>query len=305
MIERLLELRVQVYSGIFDDLVTRPSDRNILDIRDSFWKIMEDICPVLELLADVTKILGREDLPTGSSVYVLIHNLISDILKESDCDSEVAKQLKPKIRNGLMKRFKVDDAGIPNDDIVTSPLVISTLLVPRYESKIGRDILPVEKRDMLYAKLKLLMDECNHSVASSGSVPDTIAFESGVVKKKPKIWNVIQGETDQTCETNITTEVELKRYLDESVSVSQPLTWWKLHQFKFPRLAMLAKKYLASNATSVPSERAFSTAGLKVTKLRSSLDSDTVDELIFINRNYKSNDLLPQPTSKLSPDELI
>ena len=39
--------------------------------------------------------------------------------------------------------------------------------------------------------------------------------------------------------------------------------------------------------------------------MRFSLDSDTVDDLIVINRNYKSNDLLPQPTNKLSPDELV
>ena len=89
------------------------------------------------------------------------------------------------------------------------------------------------------------MDECNQSVASTSSMPYTIAPESGVVKKKATIRNVKQGEPDQTCETKrcITTDSELKRYLDESVSVSQPLTWWKLHQFK----------YLAIPATSLRS----------------------------------------------------
>ena len=56
--------------------------------------------------------------------------------------------------NGLMKQFKVDDVRIPNDDIVTSPLVISTLLDPSYKSEIDGDILPVDKQDTLFAKLK-------------------------------------------------------------------------------------------------------------------------------------------------------
>ena len=131
MIERLLKLRVQVYSVIFDDSVTKPSDRNILDIRDSFWKIMEDICPILEPLTEVAEILGKQNLPTDSSVYILIHNLITDVLKASSDDSEVIKQLKLKIKDGLVKRFKVDDTGIPNDDFITSPLLISILLDPR------------------------------------------------------------------------------------------------------------------------------------------------------------------------------
>ena len=83
MMERLLKLRVPVYSVIFDDSVTKPSDRCILDIRDSFWKVMEDVCPILEPLAEVTELLGKEDLPTGSSVYVLMHNLVSSVLKPS------------------------------------------------------------------------------------------------------------------------------------------------------------------------------------------------------------------------------
>jgi hypothetical protein len=55
---------------------------------------------------------------------------------------------------------------------------------------------------------------------------------------------------------------------------------------RFPAVARLAKEYLCMPATEVPSERAFSVAGLTVTKLRSSLDPDTVDHIIFINKNY-------------------
>ena len=56
--------------------------------------------------------------------------------------------------------------------------------------------------------------------------------------------------------------------------------------FRFPQIAKLAKAYLCIPATEVPSERAFSTAGLTVTKLRSTLDPANVDKIIFVNKNY-------------------
>ena len=74
---------------------------------------MEDVCPILEPLAELTELLGKEDLPTGSSICVILHNLISDVLKVSDGDSSVAKDLKSKIKLDLIKRFKVDEHGCP------------------------------------------------------------------------------------------------------------------------------------------------------------------------------------------------
>ncbi len=61
-----------------------------------------------------------------------------------------------------------------------------------------------------------------------------------------------------------------------------------MNENKFPRLSTLAREYLAIPGTSVSSERAFSTCGLTLTKQRASLDSRTVDAIVFLNKNLKT-----------------
>lgn len=68
---------------------------------------------------------------------------------------------------------------------------------------------------------------------------------------------------------------------------SDPLLWWKNNESTYPLIAKLAKHYLAIPATSVPSERVFSTAGDIVTASRSALTADNVDKLIFLAKNMK------------------
>lgn len=73
-----------------------------------------------------------------------------------------------------------------------------------------------------------------------------------------------------------------------SISVdSDPLLWWKTNESAYPLTAKLAKRYLAIPATSVPSERVFSTAGDIVTASRSALTAENVDKLIFLAKNMK------------------
>ena len=55
-----------------------------------------------------------------------------------------------------------------------------------------------------------------------------------------------------------------------------PLVWWKSNHERFPIIAKLARKLLCVPATSVPSEWIFSTAGLIVSNLRSSLNLRTL-----------------------------
>ena len=82
MIERLLRLRVPIYSFIFYDNITKPGDRVKLDLKDNYWSIMEAMVPVLGPLAESTEILGKEDVPTGSSVHIVLYNLFRGPLSQ-------------------------------------------------------------------------------------------------------------------------------------------------------------------------------------------------------------------------------
>ena len=62
------------------------------------------------------------------------------------------------------------------------------------------------------------------------------------------------------------------------------LLLWKKNQQFFPHLSILARKYLAIPASSVPSERVFSLAGNLVSKKRARMSPSNVDMFIFLRR---------------------
>mmetsp|Transcript_26059 Transcript_26059/g.37379 ORF Transcript_26059/g.37379 Transcript_26059/m.37379 type:complete len:203 (+) Transcript_26059:1666-2274(+) len=66
-------------------------------------------------------------------------------------------------------------------------------------------------------------------------------------------------------------------------SFNCPLTWWKVNELKFPLLSHLAQRLLCIPATSAPSERVFSNAGLTIAKDRARLAPETAGELIFLH----------------------
>ena len=93
-------------------------------------------------------------------------------------------------------------------------------------------------------------------------------------------------------------KVEINKYLNLSASYnnngefirSDPLEWYRVHNFEFPNVAILARKYLCISATSAPSERMFSNCGSYVTKKRNQLEPDIVNDFIFLNSSYKFDD---------------
>ena len=290
MMERLLKLRIPVYSVIFDENITKPGDRVKFDIRDNYWKVMEDTVPILGPLAAVTEMLGREDTPTGSSVLVVLYNLINGPLKQTPGESQVAKSLKVKIRDGLKKRFHVNDEGKPKIEGILSPLIVACLLDPRYKSILGRDLL--DQTDMALLQGHILDLMSNIDLSSSVSNNEDVSSTACDLTQNSELisWaQVIQGDV-KPLEYNdrVSAAEELNDYMADIVRDSNPLTWWKSHEIKYPRLAKLAQEYLSVPATSIPSERTFSVAGLTVSNLRTALDPDSVDQIIFVNKNLKS-----------------
>jgi hypothetical protein len=69
-------------------------------------------------------------------------------------------------------------------------------------------------------------------------------------------------------------------------ALADPLEWWAANEKLFPRLAKLAKKYLCVPATTVPSERAFSSASNVDTRHRHSMDPETLEKCVLIHHYF-------------------
>lgn len=104
------------------------------------------------------------------------------------------------------------------------------------------------------------------------------------------VWNafdhlVMNKEKTQTASAP---EREMMEYAEQPLldRGKDPCEWWRsVGHFKYPYLSTLAQKYLSIPATSVPSERAFSTGGSVVTPHRERLLSEHVEQLIFLHDN--------------------
>lgn len=95
-------------------------------------------------------------------------------------------------------------------------------------------------------------------------------------------------------------DLELKNYQDNIPSIemteilfpggprtlTNPLLWWKEHQTQVPLLSRLARRILCIPATSAPSERVFSVAGLTIVKNRASMNPDNAASLIFLHDSW-------------------
>ncbi|CAB0040770.1 unnamed protein product [Trichogramma brassicae] len=62
-----------------------------------------------------------------------------------------------------------------------------------------------------------------------------------------------------------------------------PIKFWEKKREAFPNLAPVALKYVAGLATSVPSERLFSQAGLQKSKIRNRLSPETLNMIVFLH----------------------
>ena len=72
------------------------------------------------------------------------------------------------------------------------------------------------------------------------------------------------------------------RGLEALKSDENPLAWWDGQQKTFPLLCELARRILCVPASSAPSERLFSKAGLTFTKKRSKLTGERVGQLVTV-----------------------
>ncbi|KAG6914152.1 hypothetical protein DXG01_002077 [Tephrocybe rancida] len=85
---------------------------------------------------------------------------------------------------------------------------------------------------------------------------------------------------------------EFRRYLDTNDLVLEGMPvveWWGIHAHRYPTWASLVHDYLAIMASSVSSERAFSSAGITISKRRNRLKGDIVEALQCLKCMYHNH----------------
>ena len=96
--------------------------------------------------------------------------------------------------------------------------------------------------------------------------------------------------SDNEEETGNNSSTELIRYRSDPTTANENMSglqWWKIHESEYPELSQLARKFLATPATTVPCERLFSMAGHLINKRRSTLSPEHANELLCLQNWLK------------------
>lgn len=193
-------------------------------------------------------------------VRSLIRKLIEKHLILQNDSDEVITKLKQTIILKLVQRFDLDY----NDNNLVTLNQISCFLDPRYKDL---DHEPMHARTVIRSEIKRLLEDLPLYKSNETTITSQHALQ------------FIYGEKNEI--TDLSTEFDTYMAKPQLKFDLNAFEWWKTRRTKYPRIAELAIKYLNIPATSVASERCFSTAGNIVTSKRSRLLPENVNTLVF------------------------
>ncbi|KAF5340819.1 hypothetical protein D9757_009868 [Collybiopsis confluens] len=129
--------------------------------------------------------------------------------------------------------------------------------------------------------------------------------------KKSSLLRELSDDEDQSLSHRPQTQApwldEFSRYYDTQDTVSDGMSivqWWGLNAQRLPVWAALARDFLAIMASSVSSERAFSAAGITISKRRNRLKGDIVEALQFLKSLLRKDLLFRESISAIEEFKL-
>jgi hypothetical protein len=303
MFDRFIEQQLPVYAVLHDPNFTKIQDARSLNLTEEQMKVIEGLVPVLKPLYMATTAMCSEEYPTVGGVYPILFSLINHHLNPNAIDIPEVSKFKADVRADIVSRHKLD-----TDEICSSVGMICTFLDPRYRSL---PFLSNQQRQMVYSKVRELMGTLDSPTTRSGTVDESKSQSACAEPGPSKRAKLNQddmifllggyfGDCEIITPSNASEELDMYKNEKPVSSKCNPFTWWKENSVTYPTMAALARKLTCVPATSVPSERVFSLAGGTVTKLRASLDPDSVDKLVFVHKLCKGVKLVPQDVSSVS-----
>lgn len=318
MLTRFLYMQPAVVLVIRSKELSALKEREICSLNDEETVAAEELETFLKPLKDITTYMCSEEMPTSSIIMPLCESLIGSNghLRPKEGDSPAIAEMKSvmtadlqtryteqkemlNVTSALDPRFKSFPYLTPGDRdnvfrkltnvaVTLHPKPVTTAAVKEEPGTSATPPPPAVEAELELqelgegpASVKMEVTEATPAAESASSKPscllDSLLHDVYVTHVEPA-----KG-TYQLC----TEEVE--RYREErGIKMSEnPLLWWKKNEPRYPLLARAAKMYLSIPATSVPSERVFSTAGDILTEQRARLKPMQLDRLLFLKKNME------------------
>jgi hypothetical protein len=235
-------------------------------------KAAEDLITLLEHLKSATDEWQAEKTVSISAVYPILFAVRRKLRAFSTLSlSSAGQALRDALLHHLEIRFNMTDEPFLSS---LSVHMIASYLDPRFKK------LSFVSESVKSGIRRVIEEELQHLPEDDERV------EPEPAQKKTKMSKLaLLLDDDATVEN----AAECARYEAEPcISVDEnPLLWWKGKQKTFPKLAMLARRYLQVQATSASSERLFSSFGHVFEDKRMSLDACAAEKIIFLHCNFQ------------------
>ena len=275
MVTRLLDLRNAV--TLFH---SRGGSIQLPDLTQ--WRLLESIKTLLTPFKQLTKDLSLRS--SSASLHVPASTLLKGLLQKMPDDG--VKSMKNALIAGVERRFESSETNMA--------LSVATFLDPRFKDK------AFTGGDTMAKVTSTLSVMCSGTSASSSEdTPSLPEHEAESSTKRQHIepsqlsslWDNFDSIIDDAPRPLVGIEAEIDAYRGEAripmCLKSDPLDWWKANSSRFPLLAKAARRYLSAPATSVESERVFSTCGNVYDDRRTCLTAGHLENLVLLNVNIK------------------
>lgn len=239
---------------------------------------MKIVYSLLEKFEVIATALGSEQESTSSLILPML-KMVRVILTNKEPENEHDRRRTSDLAIIL---FRKDLLVLANEldaiyETESSHLEVANYLDPRVLSTSISSAEPVIRLDVADNESSVLPSAAQIPRCSDGSAVSKL-------QKMLEKMNGVQSSSEVPVES-LSTEMMQFRSQPPLGLEADPLSWWAGRQGLFPQLAAVAKKYLCVPATSVASERVFSASSMVLTKFRSSLTDEHVDELVFLMKN--------------------
>ncbi|GMF30815.1 unnamed protein product [Phytophthora fragariaefolia] len=273
------------------------------------WFTIKCLIALLDPIAATSELLGGQGYPTLALAFPCLRQIERTLNRDDLFDEEALlvedapyKQnvldLMTTVRLAFVGLFERRFADLPTD------LLWISYLDPRLTNMEGLtdDQCKEAITGLIDAAIAMAKQENLNQSQSPQSDKDSKVSQGSSIPKKQRttaLEGVFGKRVRRDAQVDADARVkrlemccnaEVYRYLDEVADTEfdvDPLEWWRLHGRPYPYLAPLARQWLACVATSVPSERAFSSAGNIINCKRAKLDPSLVRDLLFIHDNFE------------------